>query len=53
MQLDNHAMSTKKPYRQPTLVVYGNIRELTHSTAVGTAFDAFPILPPPDNRSAT
>ncbi len=44
-------MSSRKPYRQPTLVVHGNIREITQSTASGTALDAFPALPAPDNRS--
>ncbi len=51
--LPTDMMSPKKPYRQPTLVVHGDIREITQSTASGTALDAFPALPAPDNRSAT
>ncbi|MCS6813164.1 MAG: hypothetical protein NZ772_06295 [Cyanobacteria bacterium] len=51
MQLNNTVISTKKPYHQPTLVTHGHIRELTKATNQGTAFDAFPILPTPNNRS--
>lgn len=47
----NNQTSNKKPYQRPTLVTYGNIRELTMNSSTGTKnFDNYSV-PSPNNKT--